>query len=133
MSEQLLIHDGATMTKKTKNTKNTPDTFDWSRFDAMTDEEVHAAALADPDAQPWTEEQLDKAKRTPRVKIIRRVLRLTQEEFADQVCIPIGTLRDWEQGRKEPDQAARAYLLVIASDPAAVRKALKKHPHPQPA
>jgi putative transcriptional regulator len=117
----------------TKKTKATPETFDWSRFDAMTDEEVHAAALADPDAQPWTDEQLDKAKRTPRVKIIRRVLRLTQEEFAAQFSIPLGTLRDWEQGRKEPDQAARAYLLVIASDPDAVRKALKKHPHPQPA
>jgi putative transcriptional regulator len=31
---------------------------DWTAFDALIDEEVHAAALADPDAQPWTEEQL---------------------------------------------------------------------------
>jgi putative transcriptional regulator len=38
--------------------------------------------------------------------------------------VPIGTLRDWEQGRAEPDQTARAYLLVIASDPDAVRHAL---------
>jgi Domain of unknown function (DUF5615) len=39
--------------------------------------------------------------------------------------IPIGTLRDWEQHRAEPDQAARSYLAVIAADPGAVRKALE--------
>ena len=38
---------------------------------------------------------------------------------------PLGTLRDWEQGAAEPDQAARAYLTVIARDPDAVRKALQ--------
>lgn len=37
--------------------------------------------------------------------------------------IPIGTLRDWEQGRKEPDAAAKAYLRVIAREPDTVRKA----------
>jgi putative transcriptional regulator len=108
-----------------RKTNKASDSFDWSRFDALTDDEVHAAALADPDAQPWTDEQLAKARRTPRVKIVRRVLRLTQEEFAEQFGIPLGTLRDWEQGRKEPDQAARSYLLVIASDPDTVRKALQ--------
>ena len=109
-----------------KKISKASETFDWSRFDALTDDEVHAAALADPDAQPWTEDQLAKAKHTPRVKIIRRVLKLTQEQFAEQFGIPLGTLRDWEQGRKEPDQAARSYLLVIASDPGAVRYALKR-------
>jgi len=39
----------------------------------------------------------------PRVKIIRRALHLTQEEFAERYHIPLGTLRDWEQGRAEPD------------------------------
>jgi putative transcriptional regulator len=116
-----------------RKTNKASETFDWSRFDAMSDEEVHAAALADPDAQPWTEEQLAKAKRTPRVRIIRRALRLTQEQFAAQFGIPLGTLRDWEQGRKEPDQAARSYLLVIASAPGAVREALKRAPQPVPA
>jgi putative transcriptional regulator len=63
-------------------------------------------------------------KRTPQVKIIRRALGLSQDEFAIRYQIPIGTLRDWEQGRAMPDQAARAYLTVIARDPEAVRKAL---------
>lgn len=115
------MSNGATMKRH-----DAAENFDWSRFDAMTDEEAHAAALADPDAQPWTEEQLAKAKYTPRVKIICRVLKLTQEEFAEQFGIPIGALRDWEEGRKEPDQAAKSYLGVIASDPDGVRRALAK-------
>jgi putative transcriptional regulator len=41
----------------------------------------------------------------------------------------VGTLRDWEQGRKEPDAAAKAYLHVIASEPELVRKALAKRHH----
>jgi hypothetical protein len=48
----------------------------------MTEAEIEAAARADPDAQPWTEEQLAKAKRVPRAKLIRRALGCTQEEFA---------------------------------------------------
>lgn len=91
----------------------------------MTDEEIHAAALADPDCQPLTPEQLAQMRRIPRIRIIRRALRLSQEEFSTRYCIPVGTLRDWEQGRYEPDAAARAYLHVIASEPEIVRRALE--------
>lgn len=97
---------------------------DWSRFDALTPEERHAAALADPDAQPLTEADMARMKPIPRVSIIRRALRLTQEEFSRRFRIPLGTLRDWEQGRKEPDAATRAYLVVIARNPTAVAEAL---------
>jgi putative transcriptional regulator len=92
----------------------------------MSEEEIEAAAWADPDARPFTSEELAKAKRVPRIKTLRRALRLTQEEFAARYRIPLGTLRDWEQGRSEPDQPARAYLTVIASDPEGVRQALEK-------
>jgi putative transcriptional regulator len=98
---------------------------DWSRADAMTDAQIHAAALADPDAQPLTPERLAGMKQTPRLKIIRRALGLTQEDFATRFQIPLGTLRDWEQGAAEPDQAARAYLKVIAHDPESVQRALR--------
>src|SRR5580692_5618748 len=90
---------------------------DWSRLDAMTEEQRHAAALADPDAQPLTDADMDRMRQTPRLKIIRRALGLTQEEFAARFQIPLGTLRDWEQGAKQPDWAARAYLRAIAGDP----------------
>jgi putative transcriptional regulator len=104
--------------KKTKH--------DWTEADALTEEQVHAAALADPDAQPLTPERLAKMRRVPRTKSLRRVLGLSQEEFAARYHIPVGTLRDWEQGRFEPDAAARAYLTVIAREPEIVRRALEK-------
>lgn len=47
-----------------------------------------------------------------RTKTMRRALGLTQEAFAMRYHISLGTLRDWEQGRSEPDQTARAYLTV---------------------
>ena len=65
-------------------------------------------------------------KRTPQVKVIRRALALTQEEFAERYSIPLSTLRDWEQGRSIPDQSTQAYLRVIAHNPESVREAL--HP-----
>jgi putative transcriptional regulator len=94
----------------------------------MTETEIKAAAEGDPDARPMTPDQLRKARRVPRTRTLRRALHLTQEEFATRYRIPIGTLRDWEQGRCEPDQPARAYLAVIAHDPEAVLRALQTHP-----
>ena len=92
---------------------------------SMTPEEIEKAAWADPDARPMTPEEFAKARRVPRVKTLRRALGLTQEEFAARYKIPLGTLRDWEQGRSEPDQPARAYLTVIAHDPEGVKRALQ--------
>jgi len=106
------------------NTRPFAEKTDWERLRAMTDEEVTAAALADPDAQPLTDAQLARMKRVPLAKTLRRALGLTQEEFAARYRIPVGTLRDWEQGRSEPDQPARAYLTVIANDPVGVSRAL---------
>jgi putative transcriptional regulator len=90
----------------------------------MSVEERRAAALADPDAQPLTDEDMDRMVRVPQVRMIRRALKLSQEDFSARFQIPLGTLRDWEQGRKEPDAAARAYLRVIGRNPAAVAEAL---------
>ena len=75
---------------------------------SIAEAEVMAAALADPDAKPLTPDDLKRMKRIPRAKIIRRALGLTQEEFSARFRIPLGTLRDWEQGAAEPDRAARA-------------------------
>jgi len=110
------------------NTRPFAEKTDWERLRAMTDEEVTAAALADPDAQPLTDAKLARMKRVPLAKTLRRALGLTQEEFAARYRIPVGTLRDWEQGRSEPDQPARAYLTVIANDPEGVSRALAAGP-----
>lgn len=109
-----------------KTAKVSENVQDWSRFDAMSAQERHAAAISDQDAQPLTPDDFNRMKKTPRAKIIRRALGLSQEEFATRFQIPIGTLRDWEQGRKDPDAAARAYLIVIGRNPSAVTEAL--HP-----
>jgi putative transcriptional regulator len=66
------------------------------------------------------------------VRTLRQALGLTQEEFATRFHIPLGTLRDWEQGRTEPDQPARAFLKVIARDPDGVSRALAARPEPSP-
>jgi putative transcriptional regulator len=115
--------------KNADTTKKMPAKHDWDRFDAMTEAQRHAAALSDPDAQPVMPDNIKRMKPTPQVKVIRRALGLSQEEFAGRFHIPLGTLRDWEQSRKEPDAAARAYLVVIARNPDAVSDALQpQHP-----
>ena len=65
-------------------------------------------------------------KRVPQVKVIRRALELTQEEFAVRYHIPIGTLRDWEQVRSKPDQTSQAYLTLIARDREPVNSTLNR-------
>jgi len=90
----------------------------------MTRTAIEAAARADGDAQPLTPADLKRMKRTPLARIIRRALGLTQEEFSAHYHIPLGTLRDWEQGRAEPDQPTRAYLKVIAREPERVERVL---------
>ena len=114
--------------KNADTTKRTSPKSDWRNFDAMTEAERHASAVSDPDAQPITPDNVKRMKRTPPVKVIRRALGLSQEEFAARFHIPLGTLRDWEQSRKEPDAAARAYLRVIARNPQAVSDALQPTP-----
>jgi putative transcriptional regulator len=90
----------------------------------MGAEAIERAARGDRDAQPLTEADLKRMRRTPQAKIIRRALELTQEEFAVRYHVPLGTLRDWEQGRAEPDQPTRAYLTLIARDPDFVNRTL---------
>jgi len=59
------------------------------------------------------------------VKEIRSRLGMTQQEFAARFGFSINTLRHWEQGSRQPEGAARAYLLVIDRAPEAVQNALK--------
>ena len=89
-----------------------------------TEAEIEAAAGADLENPPLTDEHLAGLARVPQIKTLRRALGLTQDEFARAFQIPIGTLRDWEQGRSQPDQPARAYLTVIAKEPDLVRRSL---------
>ena len=89
------------------------------------DEEIEKAASSDLDNPPLTDEELEAFERVPDTKAIRTALRLTQHEFATTFQLSLATVRDWEQGRYQPDQAARTLLRIIARDPKAVKRALE--------
>ena len=59
------------------------------------------------------------------VKAIRRRTGLTQTGFAASFGLSLHALRNWEQGKRRPDPAARAYLRVIEAAPDVVRQALQ--------
>ena len=61
----------------------------------------------------------------PDVRAIREGLGLSQQAFASTYRIPLATLKGWEQGRRQPDATASAYLSVIAHLPTQARDALR--------
>jgi putative transcriptional regulator len=58
------------------------------------------------------------------VKAIRRGLEMSQQEFSRAYGIPLRTVQSWEQGVRQPDATARAYLRTIVRLPKQVRLAL---------
>lgn len=78
------------------------------RLRSLTDEQGHAAALADKDNLPFTAVDLARLETVPDTRAIRENLGLTQREFA---------------GRFQPDQAARTLLRLIAREPELVERA----------
>jgi putative transcriptional regulator len=97
-----------------------------ARLDAMTDDEVTTAALSDPDAQPWSDDDLSQAKEAwgAKIKVTRLKLGMSQAAFAEAFGFTLGALQDWEQGRVTPPEAIRRYLRVIDREPEAVMRAL---------
>lgn len=61
----------------------------------------------------------------PNVRAIREELGLSQQAFASAYRIPLATLKGWEQGRRQPDATASAYLAVIARLPNEARDVLR--------
>jgi len=99
---------------------------DWEGLAAMSETEIEANALSDPDNPPMTDQELSSMRPVPNAREIRRRLHLTQEQFAARFHLRIGTVRDWEQGKKEPDSAAKTLLRVIEHNPEAVLQALDR-------
>lgn len=100
------------------------DKTDWARLNALTDAEIEAAAEADLENPLLTDAELKRFRPVPNPKEIRKRLNMTQQQFSQQFELPLGTLRDWEQGTREPDSAAKSYLRVIAKIPQGVIQAL---------
>jgi putative transcriptional regulator len=61
------------------------------------------------------------------VQAIRNKLKKSQDEFALMIGVSVATLRNWEQGRRQPLGPARALLKIAAENPKAVEKALGRH------
>jgi putative transcriptional regulator len=64
------------------------------------------------------------AANPPAVRDLRRRARLTQQQFAARLGVPVETIRNWEQGKRMPRGPARALLAVIAHAPDTVFAAL---------
>ena len=96
---------------------------DWAKIDAQTDEDITRNVASDPDAAPILTEAETAAALA---RSVRKRLGISQAEFAARYHVPIGTLRDWEQNRKQPDAPALAYLRVIAREPKMVARALRR-------
>ena len=116
------------MRRFTLDPKNLPSLSkeEQARLDAMTDEEITAAAESDPDNPPLTDDELERVRLARRVQAVRGRPGLSQRQFAEAYRINVARLRDLEQGRTQPDSAMLAYLAVIAREPEAVERALRE-------
>ena len=103
---------------------------DRARLRATTDEEIARQIAADPDTAPDLD-GLDPASGrtvhppdTVDLRALRRRLGLTQAQFAARFGFSAAAVRNWEQGRRRPEGAARTLLKVIEREPDAVARAL---------
>jgi putative transcriptional regulator len=95
--------------------------MDWGALDALSDEDVRLAVVADPDARPLTQAQLRAGHRVPDVRTIRARLDLSQSEFATRFGFSTRTVQEWEQRRSIPNRGYRLYLHAIAQPMAFLR------------
>ncbi len=58
------------------------------------------------------------------VMAIRKRMNMSRQKFCEEFGFSVRTLEKWERGERTPETSARAYLIVIASNPRAVIKAL---------
>lgn len=107
------------------------DKVDWAAIARTTDKKIDAQIDADPDTAPiFSDWELAHARRVaPRqtsghVRAIRRRLGLSQAQFAARFGFSIETLRNYEQGHRQPTGPARVLLQVIAAEPDAVTRAV---------
>ena len=62
------------------------------------------------------------------VKEVREKTNKNQEEFANMIGVRVGTLRNWEQGRRKPEGAALTLLKIVAANPKYVEQILHSAP-----
>ena len=91
-------------------------------FDTLTESIRQAGRIRRGDEKPSRVIEVT----PPDIKAIRAQLGRSQAEFALMIGVSVGTLRNWEQGRRRPEGPARALLKVASVNPSAVEKALEE-------
>lgn len=100
---------------------------DRARLLATTEADIERQIAEDPDTAPaMTDADLARARLVQPVRAIRERLGMSQAAFARMFGISVGTLQNWEQGRRQPEGPARMLLRVIDREPEAVRRALRE-------
>ena len=94
--------------------------MDKKLFEQLFESVKQADEILRGERAPSREFYVDAAK----VKRVRNLTGLSQPKFARLLDVPIGTLRNWEQGKRDPTGPARALLRAIEKDPKHVLKAL---------
>ncbi|STX38118.1 helix-turn-helix domain-containing protein [Legionella feeleii] len=94
--------------------------MDTQLFDRLVESMAQMNEIIDGERAPSREYVIDSVK----VKEIRKATGLTQEKFCKLIDVKMGTLRNWEQGRREPTGPAKALLRAIQNDPEHVLLAL---------
>ena len=107
-----------------------PSETNWAKVNSISDAALDEIVRNDPDDVYLTEAELADAIPIYPVdlKKLRRRLGLTQESFAARFGFSLGTLRNWERGRRRPDGPAQILLQVIDREPEAVERALGSKP-----
>ena len=94
--------------------------MDSNLFDKLVESMTQMNEIIDGERAPSREFVVDPMQ----VKDIRRATGLTQDKFCKLIDVKLGTLRNWEQGRREPTGPAKALLRAIKNDPEHVLVAL---------
>lgn len=102
-----------------------PSQTDWGRLAAMTEEEIEANALSDPDNPPMTGEEIATIWRPRDLRAARLRYNMSQAEFAEAFGIPYEDVHAWEElpGHR-PDPAARALIRIVLHQPKAALDAM---------
>jgi putative transcriptional regulator len=92
-------------------------------FDELLESVREGAEILANHREPSRRHELE----APDVRAVREKYGLSQSRFAALMGISVGTLRNWEQGRRRPEGSARVLLEVVAKHPDAVLDAVR-HP-----
>lgn len=104
----------ATIRRSLESIKRSKPSFDRDVIEAATEADIVR----------YEREDEAEAVVFPQPREIRASLNMTQVEFAAALQVPLATLQNWEQGRVQPDPAARALLTIVSKDSQTAFRAL---------